>query len=237
MSDSLKNVANSGSASILPAIGLGTTQAGRRDARAPRGFTLIELVITMTILAILSIGVIPLLKTAVKRQREQQLRESLRQMRESIKDFKRDTVGAPCCGQLAVAGGGGGGGGGGGAPPPVPTDPRSKIMISDRTIFTPDNLDFYPPDLETLVKGVSVVSRAQPVLPGVDRQPLDGGDATSSIKKTYLRKIPVDPITGKEDWCYISSFNPDSCDGQPNVFDVRSRSDETALNGEKYSDW
>jgi len=35
----------------------------------------------------------------------------------------------------------------------------------------------------------------------------------------------------------ISSYNPDSCDGSPNVFEVRSRSEEEALNGEKYSDW
>ncbi len=47
----------------------------------------------MTVLAILSVGIIPLVKTAVKRQREYQLRESLRSMREAIKEFKRDTVG------------------------------------------------------------------------------------------------------------------------------------------------
>jgi len=190
----------------------------------------------MTILAILSIGVIPLLKTAVKRQREQELRESLRQMREAIKDFKRDTVNAPCClgpnAQVQQN------------PPNQQNqqnqsnfDPRSRVAIADRTIFTPDNIDYFPPDLETLVKGVSVASRGQVVNTDINRSPLEGGAIVADKKKTYLRKIPVDPITGKDDWCYISSFNPDSCDGQPNVFDVRSRSDETALNGEKYSDW
>ncbi len=81
-------------------------------ACAPRfagagGWTLIELVITMTVLAILSLGVIPLVKTAVKRQREYQLRESLREMREAIKEFHRDTIGSPylsATGAAAVVG-------------------------------------------------------------------------------------------------------------------------------------
>src|SRR5438067_1478157 len=63
--------------------------------RSASGWTLIELVITMTVMAILSVGVIPLVKTAVKRQREYELREDLRQMREAIKEFHRDTVGMP----------------------------------------------------------------------------------------------------------------------------------------------
>ena len=59
------------------------------------GFTLIELVITITVLTILTLGVVPLLKISVKRQKEEQLRAALRQMRTAIDEFHRDTVGMP----------------------------------------------------------------------------------------------------------------------------------------------
>ena len=71
---------------------------GRRVAlsRVERGFTLIELVMTITVMTILTLGVLPLIKVSVKRQKEQQLRDALRQMRIAIDEFRRDTVGMPC---------------------------------------------------------------------------------------------------------------------------------------------
>src|SRR6185436_20109686 len=57
------------------------------------GFTLIELVITITVLSILTLGVVPLLKLSVKRQKEQQLRDTLREIRLAIDEFHRDSVG------------------------------------------------------------------------------------------------------------------------------------------------
>ncbi len=65
------------------------------------GFTLIELVMTITIMTILTLGVMPLVKVSVKRQREQQLRDALRQMRIAIDEFHRDTVGMICTGSVA----------------------------------------------------------------------------------------------------------------------------------------
>jgi general secretion pathway protein G len=78
----------------------------------------------------------------------------------------------------------------------------------------------YPPDLETLVKGVSF-----------------GGGGTQ--KKRYLRRIPVDPMTGRAEWGMRSvQDDPDSTSwGGSNVFDVFSKSAGTALDGTKYSDW
>lgn len=78
----------------------------------------------------------------------------------------------------------------------------------------------YPPDLETLVKGVEYGSS------GVE-------------KKRFLRKIPVDPMTGRAEWRLQSvQDDPDSRSwGGNNVFDVHSTSDATALDGTKYSDW
>lgn len=213
--------------------------------RAAGGWTLIELVIVMTILGILSVGVMPLVKTSVRRQREFRLRESLREMRESIKEFHRDTVAMQCtAGGLPQQQ----------QPQPLPQgqpqpgqpqqqgqqtyiDPRSKVVISDCTIFGVDNPDRYPPTLETLVEGVNVISRTNPAMAA-------GAQATdnkllSTKKKVYLRQIPIDPITGKAEWDLRSCYDAADASGWggENVFDVRSKAEGTALNGEKYSDW
>jgi|SRR5664280_439034 general secretion pathway protein G len=75
----------------------------------------------------------------------------------------------------------------------------------------------YPPDLETLVKGVDVLTK----------------------KVKFLRRIPVDPMTGKAEWGYRSmQDDPDSDSyGGQSVFDVYSKSQGTALDGTKYSTW
>jgi general secretion pathway protein G len=224
----------------------------RALALAPRrssqgGWTLIELVITMTVLAILSMGVIPMVKTAVKRQREQQLRESLREMREAIKEFHRDALNSPYLDQVPGAGAPSGLPGNPPPPPPVgvaavPPDPRTRVAIADKTLFGVDNPDRYPPKLETLVEGVSVVARVQPIpggAPDGKLPELDSGGVLATKKKVYLRKIPIDPMTGKAEWGMRSSYDsPDSGSwGGENVFDVYSKSPDTALNGQKYSDW
>lgn len=202
--------------------------------RSDGGFTLIELVITITILTILTLSVMPMIKTSVKRQREQQLREALREVREAISEFRRDTVGIQCVGTAT---------GGPNAPPTAGyIDPRQKVVISDCTLFGVDNPDHYPPTLETLVEGVSVIPRATI---GAAQGGVIPGQATdntllSTKKKIYLRRIPVDPMTGKAEWRLRSCYDePDASDwGGQNVFDVRSTSDATALNGEeKYSEW
>src|SRR5215470_3383258 len=66
--------------------------------RNSAGFSLIELVITITVLTIMTLGVMPLVKISVRRQKEQQLRDALRQMRSAIDEFHRDTVGMVCTG-------------------------------------------------------------------------------------------------------------------------------------------
>jgi general secretion pathway protein G len=75
----------------------------------------------------------------------------------------------------------------------------------------------YPPDLDTLVKGVDVQGK----------------------KVRFLRKIPTDPMTGNTDWGMRSmQDDPDSDSyGGQSVFDVYSKSTGIALDGTKYSDW
>jgi general secretion pathway protein G len=223
-----------------------------------QGFTLIELVITMTVMAVLALGVIPMIKTAVRRQKEVQLRDSLRTMREAIKEFRRDTIGMQCGvgglpnGAAGEAGGVGGNvagqqgqGQGGQQGQQGLVDPRSQVVVADCTMFGVDNPDHYPPDLDALVKGVNVVPRAASAEQTMGSTKGDflskQGNALATKKKIYLRQIPEDPMTGQKDWVFCSSWetqDAESCGGKENVFDVRSRSRETALNGkDKYSDW
>jgi len=79
----------------------------------------------------------------------------------------------------------------------------------------------YPPDLETLVEGVSAA-----------------GDA-SGRKLKFLRRIPMDPMTRSTEWGLRSyQDDPDSTSwGRQNVFDVYTTSSGTALDGTMYRDW
>ena len=198
------------------------------------GFTLLELIITLTVLAILVMGTLPLAQNAAKRQKELRLRENLRTMRTAIDEFHRDTVGACNSGNTGTVPGGLGG--------PTSVDPRSRVVIDDCKIFDTENFDRYPPSIEILVEGVKVKPRALQINTG-------GGvfgestnvfkEENSEKKKVYLRELPIDPMTGEKDWKFRSSLQ--SADegswDEVNVFDVRSSSEEEALNGEKYSDW
>jgi general secretion pathway protein G len=78
----------------------------------------------------------------------------------------------------------------------------------------------YPASLEILVKGAPV-----------------GGPSGGVLK--YLRRIPEDPMTRSNEWglrCYSDETDSSIWCGD-DVFDVYSRSEETALDGTAYKDW
>lgn len=150
----------------------------RREGREA-GLTLVELIVTVAILAILASAAIPLTRFTVKREKERELRYDLWQMRDAIDHYKD---------------------------------------AADRNAFQTKVDSFnYPPDLQTLVDGVDVQGK----------------------KVRFLRRIPIDPMTGKDDWGMRAMQDDPTSDswGGQNVFDVFSKSDGTALNGTKYNTW
>ena len=155
-------------------------------AASPRGFTFVELIVVAAIVMILASAALPLSKVGVQRQKELELRRSLREMRTAIDRYK---------------------------------DAADLQQIANFEL-EPDDMG-YPPKLDVLVEGVT---RA--------------GDA-SGVKLRFLRRVPIDPMTGEPEWGMRSyQDRPDSRSwGGQNVFDVYSRAQGTGLDGTAYSDW
>ena len=128
--------------------------------RSRRGFTLIEIMIVMTIISILVSIAVPLYQASIRRARESVLRNNLFTLRTVIDEYSFDKKKAP----------------------------------------------------QTLQDLVS---------------------------EGYLRQIPIDPITGSsETWVTVMEDALTSVDQtEPGIFDVRSGSDQTSLEGTPYSEW
>ncbi len=98
---------------------------------------------------------------------------------------------------------------------------RYKDLADSNKIRVEVGSEGYPPDLDTLVKGVKLGT---------------GGD---DKKIRFLRRIPVDPMTGQADWGLRAvQDDPDSTSwAGKNVFDVYSKSQGTASDGTRYANW
>lgn len=93
--------------------------------------------------------------------------------------------------------------------------------LSDQGLIPVDvDTEGYPKKIETLVEGVDLVGQVKK-------------------KKRFLRKVPIDPMTGKAEWGLRSyQDEPDSRSwGRQNVYDVYSTSDRKGLDGTRYADW
>jgi general secretion pathway protein G len=99
---------------------------------------------------------------------------------------------------------------------------KYKDLADQQKIRVEVGSEGYPPDLDTLVKGVAM-----------------GGGGAGGKNIRFLRRVPVDPMTGRAEWGMRSvQDDPDATSwGGNNVFDVYSKSTGTALDGTKYSDW
>jgi len=164
-----------------------------------KGFTFIEMLVTLTILAILAAAILPIAKTAVKREKEIELRRNLRLIRESIDAYKK--------------------------------------LADEKMIEVEEDSEGYPPDLETLVKGVEVKAEQAQSQPQLGRPPAKSSSEKKIVK--FLRRIPRDPMTGTTEWglrSYQDEPGEDDWGGE-NVFDIYTKSPGTALDGTKYRDW
>jgi general secretion pathway protein G len=160
--------------------------AARIGVTRTGGYTFIEVLVVSVVLLILASAALPLARVTMQRQREAELRRTLRELRTAIDRYK---------------------------------DAADQGIIA-ATDLRPGN-ENYPPTLEVLVEGVT-----------------KAGDATG-VKLKFLRRIPTDPMTGKAEWGMRSyQDKPDSTSwGGQNVYDVRTKSEGTALDGTKYSEW
>jgi len=203
-------------------------------SRKHGGFTLIELIVATTILLILTGLAIPAAKITIKREKERQLHHALWEMRDAIDRYK---------------------------------DAADRNLIRVEA-----GSEGYPPDLDTLVKGVNLASQQGAGIAGATPagqvnpaagfggafglSPGGPGGAQQSAGQTFgqgnstqgqdlirhvrfLRRVPVDPMTGHAEWGMRSvQDDPDSTSwGGKNVFDVFSLASGTALDGTKYGDW
>jgi general secretion pathway protein G len=202
-------------------MGLGSRIGSEAGAQHPRranaGLTLLELIMTIAIIFVLSTAAIPVFQMTVQHRKEAELRYHLREMRTAIDRYKDDA---------------------------------DKNLI--RTEVGSEN---YPPDLQTLVDGVTIsggqggigVSASAVATASQGSASTNGGISSAAggalsdmpNKVRYLRKIPVDPMTGKAEWGMRGvQDDPDSTSWSGhNVFDVYSESAGTATDGTKYSDW
>ena len=153
-----------------------------------RGFTLIELVVTVAILGVLAMMAVPMLEATAQREKETQLRAALREIRTAIDAYHQ--------------------------------------AVLDKKIEAAADASGYPPDLESLVRGVAEITRP-------DHRPI-----------YFLRRLPRDPFhpnpetPAAETWglrSYASA--PDEPKAGEDVFDVFSLAGKKGLNGVAYREW
>lgn len=153
-----------------------------------RGFTLIELVVTVAIVGLLATAAMPLAELAFRRSKESELRGSLRELRSAIDAYKAASDQGRILSEVGASG--------------------------------------YPPTLAVLVNGVE------------DARDPDGA------RIYFLRRIPRDPFYPDSAAPAVSTWAMRSYESPPDdprpgddVFDVRSLSAGTGINGVPYRDW
>jgi general secretion pathway protein G len=160
----------------------------RRSASRARGLTLIEMLVTLALVAVAASIVLPLASIAETRAKEAELRRNLRTIRTALDNY--------------------------------------KAAADSGLIDKPTGASGYPPSLDVLAQGVARSSAA-----GAGAPPI-----------VFLRRVPRDPFAAdrtnppSQSW-NIRAYGNASEERPRDVFDITSKSDRTALDGTRYSDW
>jgi general secretion pathway protein G len=206
----------------------------RKHSLPTTGMTLLELMLATLILLILASAAMPLARLTIKREREAELRRDLREMHDAIDRYKdaadrglirveQGTEGYPPdletlvngvqvgANQVGAAGGG--------------LNPAGSSSSSSSTTFSSSGSN----------SSSSSSSGSSSNNGGAN----GSGSAQAQQKVRFLRKIPVDPMTGRAEWGLraVQDDPTSSTWGGKNVFDVYSLSSGTAMDGTKYADW
>ena len=154
--------------------------------RTSGGFTFLELIIVTAVMMVLASAALPLVRVSMKREREKELRRTLREVRTAVDTFKIWCE-------------------------------NNRIAESEKVF----GAECYPSSLDTLVQGVLLANDA------------------SGKRKKFLRRVPIDPMTGTTDWGKRSVQDaPDTkVWGGQNIFDIYTKFEGKALDGSKYRDW
>lgn len=226
-------------------------------AGGSRGSSLMEMVVVLAILALLAAIATPYARKSIQREKEIQLRETLRTVRMAIDRFHADWERKKSHGGKAAP-----------APasalasPPSPTAfapsvsasvPAEAAAASPRTAsasapFPPASLEGYPLSLQSLIPQIEKPNRLDMGVeePGEKREP-----------KHYLRSLPLNPFAPagtpfEEQWTFVSSQRPiqqitTSSYGttlaeaqrkeENDIYDLHARTPLAALDGTRYSDW
>jgi general secretion pathway protein G len=208
----------------------------KKFACGERGMTLLELVMVCAILLILASAALPIARVTAKRQQEEELRIDLREMRNAIDHYKdaadrnlfqvdADTDGYPPTLDTLVQG----------VDVTVAGAPAGSSPIGNDQMGSAGS---------SFGSSPSTPAGSTSGSPGAFGQSSQAGQANGAAASVpmhvrFLRKIPVDPMTGKAEWGMRSvQDDPDSYAwGGQDVFDVYSLSTNTSLDGTKYSDW
>ncbi len=166
-----------------------------------RGITLLEVMVTISILLVLASVALPLSKHAGKRVQELELRRDLRTMRAAIDEFRLDWSRDDdlLTGPLCV---------------------KNRVTCKEVTGVTG-----YPKTLQTLL--------------GVELTGAQAATRETKSMRRYLRQIPIDPMTRAADWglrCHQDPPDVQSWCGE-DVFDVYSKSLESAIDQSRYREW
>jgi len=191
------------------------------------GFTLIELVVTLTLVSVLALVAVPLYEVTVTRAKESELRAALRQIRTALDAYKAATDTGVVAKDAATSG----------------FPPSLMVLVQGvDTVATP---------LAGANYG-STPAAAQGGVPGYagNGSPASGTPANSTNMNTipphmvFLRQIPRDPFFEDQSVAPDQQWNVRAYGAQPgdysggvDVYDVSTKSTAIGLNGVPYKDW